>query len=296
VDYVGDDRVFIPATLNDNPFLDREAYARSLDRLDPITRERLLRGDWTVTDGGQLFNRSWFSGHYQDAAPILVGGRVRAWDLAATVSDTSKETAGVLMSRTVHGLWVVEDVIHGKWHPGERDAVIVQTAELDGQGVKVILEEEPGSGGKAQNEELIRKLAGYRVESVRVTGEKFVRAGAFASQCQAGNVNLVRGPWVHAYVEQLHSANPELVDDILLDMMDASSLAFNMLVKCSLNPMAVETPPRGMRYSPTQSDEREEVEARKEDALIERLRERRGLYDRVMDPGDDVFGDKELFL
>jgi predicted phage terminase large subunit-like protein len=285
------DRLFIPATLGDNPHIDQEAYLRSLERLDPITRDRLLKGDWSLTEGGQLFDRAWFAGHYLDAPPILVGGRVRAWDLAATVSDTSKETAGVLMSRTVKGLWVIEDVVHGKWHPGERDDVIRQTAEVDGRGVKIVIEEEPGSGGKAQNEALIRKLAGFRVESVRATGSKFVRAGAFASQVQAGNVYLVRGPWNHAFVEQLHSADPELEDDILLDMMDASSMSFTALVTCTLNPMAVETMPRNMRYSSSPSDEREEEAAKKEDALEARIKARSGIFEQMLDPatgGDDA--------
>lgn len=295
VDYVGQDRLFIPATLNDNPHIDREAYLRSLNRLDPITRDRLLAGDWTVTDGGQLFDRAWFADHYWDAAPILVGGRVRAWDLAATVSDTSKETAGVLMSRTVKGYWVIEDVVHGKWHPGERDSVIRQTSEVDGAGVKIVIEEEPGSGGKAQNEALIRRLAGFRVESVRATGSKFVRAGAFASQVQAGNVYLVRGPWNHAFVEQLHSADPDLEDGILLDMMDASAMAFTSLVRCSLNPLAVETLPPGMAYAPIPGEEKAEIEARKEDALEARLKARQGVYEQLLDPrsGPDHF--EELF-
>jgi len=247
VDYDGSDRLFIPATLDDNPYIDRAAYVRSLDRLDPITRERLLKGDWTVTDGGRIFDRSWFANFY-DARPELVSARVRAWDLAATVHDASKETAGVLMSRTVKGLWAVEHVVHGKWLPGDRDRVIRQTAETDGEYTSVVIEEEPGSGGKAQNENLIRMLAGFRVESIKVTGDKFVRAGAFASQCQAGNVFLVRGPWNAAYIDQLHAADPEN-DELLIDMMDASSLGFNALVRKPLNPYAVETPERTAKRS-----------------------------------------------
>ena len=38
-------RVFIPALLQDNPYLDQESYIRSLGNLDPITLKRLLEGD-----------------------------------------------------------------------------------------------------------------------------------------------------------------------------------------------------------------------------------------------------------
>jgi len=48
------DRVFIPSTLDDNPHLDREGYARSLANLDPITRAQLLRGDWLIRERGNI--------------------------------------------------------------------------------------------------------------------------------------------------------------------------------------------------------------------------------------------------
>lgn len=45
-----EDRVFIPARLNDNPHLDKESYTQSLMRLTPNERDRLLNGDWDATD------------------------------------------------------------------------------------------------------------------------------------------------------------------------------------------------------------------------------------------------------
>ena len=35
------ERPFVPATLSDNPHLDREQYERTLDKLDPYTRAML---------------------------------------------------------------------------------------------------------------------------------------------------------------------------------------------------------------------------------------------------------------
>ncbi len=45
-------RVFIPSSLDDNPSLDRDAYRRSLEHLDPFTRAQLLHGDWTARPPG----------------------------------------------------------------------------------------------------------------------------------------------------------------------------------------------------------------------------------------------------
>lgn len=43
-------RVFIPAKLEDNPYLDRDEYIQSLDELDPILKAQLLNGDWGAID------------------------------------------------------------------------------------------------------------------------------------------------------------------------------------------------------------------------------------------------------
>ena len=47
-------RFFIPARLDDNPYLDREEYVESLRSLDPLTRAQLLQGDWDAHDEGIL--------------------------------------------------------------------------------------------------------------------------------------------------------------------------------------------------------------------------------------------------
>jgi len=53
-------RVFVPARLADNPFLDADEYRLALAELDPVTRQQLLEGDWDVRPEGKLFKREWF--------------------------------------------------------------------------------------------------------------------------------------------------------------------------------------------------------------------------------------------
>ncbi len=50
----GGTRYFVPARLQDNPYLDQESYERSLDKLDPVTKEQLLRGDWQIRERGNI--------------------------------------------------------------------------------------------------------------------------------------------------------------------------------------------------------------------------------------------------
>jgi hypothetical protein len=49
------DRVFLPATLDENPHLDREAYDAALSELDDVERERLRRGNWHVRRKGLVY-------------------------------------------------------------------------------------------------------------------------------------------------------------------------------------------------------------------------------------------------
>lgn len=48
-------RAFIPARLDDNPYLDRIEYAQSLNELDAVTREQLLKGDWQIRERGNVY-------------------------------------------------------------------------------------------------------------------------------------------------------------------------------------------------------------------------------------------------
>jgi hypothetical protein len=50
-----EDRVFIPATHEDNPTLDHEAYRRRLAALDSVTRAQLERGEWIKDPGGLVY-------------------------------------------------------------------------------------------------------------------------------------------------------------------------------------------------------------------------------------------------
>jgi predicted phage terminase large subunit-like protein len=173
---------------------------------------------------GEMFRRSWF--RLVRAAPAAAR-RVRYWDKAGT-EGAGAYTCGVLMARTPERRYVVESVVRGQWNAGEREAVIRQTAVLDRQQVgpvDIVVEQEPGSGGKESAENTIRSLAGFAVCADRVTGDKVVRAEPFAAQAQAGNVDLLDAAWTAGYLDRLASfPMGKYKDDV-----DASSGAFNRL-------------------------------------------------------------------
>jgi hypothetical protein len=95
----------------------------------------------------------------------------RYWDKAGT-RDGGAFTAGVLMHQMKDGTYVVGDVRRGQWSALERERIIKQTAEVDGEAPFIWIEQEPGSGGKESAEATVRMLAGWSVRADRVTGSK----------------------------------------------------------------------------------------------------------------------------
>lgn len=203
---------------------DEEALAGIKTVLGSYSFNALYQGKPSAREGG-MFKRAWLQ--IVKASPVE-GTRVRYWDKAGTAGGGAR-TAGVLMSKSAEGIFYVEDVVKGQWSAGEREAVIKQTTQLDGQKyggrVETWVEQEPGSGGKESAEATIRNLAGYIVRAENVTGSKEVRAEPYAAQCEAGNVRLIEGPWNASYIEELAS----FPTGAFLDQCDASSGAFNKL-------------------------------------------------------------------
>jgi hypothetical protein len=97
---------------------------------------------------------------------------VRAWDKAGTAGGDGAFTAGVLMHKMCDGTFLIENVTRGRWGALEREQIIKQLAERDTQGLhgynkwayRVIVEQEPGSGGKESAEATSRGIVPLNVE------------------------------------------------------------------------------------------------------------------------------------
>lgn len=149
---------------------------------------------------------------------------VRFWDKAGT-QDAGAYTAGVRMGLGVDGLWYVTDVVRGQWEAPQREKTIRQTAELDGLGVTIWYEQEPGSGGKESAQATTRNLAGFSAHYETATGEKSLRAEPYSVQVEAGNVKVLAGPWNQDFIDE-HKTFP---NGKYKDQIDAAAGAFNKL-------------------------------------------------------------------
>ena len=220
-------RPFVPAKLDDNPYLDHEEYIKSLNELDPITREQLLKGDWTARETGNKFKREWFE--IVDSYPADAR-MVRYWDLAATEPKPGKDpdwTAGALLGEK-DGIYYIIDIKRTRATPQGVEKLIKQTAELDGKRVTIYMEQEPGSSGVNTIDYYRRRvLAGFAFYGNKTTGSKEIRANPVSSAAEAGNVKLVRCPWINDFLDEAELF-PNGAHD---DQVDAVSGAFEMLTR-----------------------------------------------------------------
>lgn len=197
-------RPFLPSRLDDNPHLDRTAYMATLAYLDPLTRQQLLDGNWDAEVEGELFRREWF--------PIVEHGPrdgrvVRYWDLAATAprpgaTDPDWTVGGKVLCQ--RGQYWVLDVRRIRTTPKGVDDLVAQTAKEDGKGVEIHIEQEGGASGKLVIDRFQRDvLPGYPVSGHPPSGDKVTRARPASSAAEAGNVLLVRGPWITPFLDEL---------------------------------------------------------------------------------------------
>jgi predicted phage terminase large subunit-like protein len=191
--------VFVPAFLADNPSLDQASYLENLSELTDVEKERLLNGDWNITESGDMFERHYFKMLKEAPKGIKT---VRAWDNAAT-GNGGDWTVGAKVS-LIGGRWVVEDIIRGQWTSAQKEVVIAQTAALDGPSVPIVMEQEPGSSGVDVIDHYRRDvLVGFSFYSQRPTGDKATRAMPLAASAEAGNVYLVEGRWNSKFIDEI---------------------------------------------------------------------------------------------
>ena len=227
-------RTFIPANVWDNQYLAADGeYMADLNQLQRVERERLLHGNWLVKPAAKMyFDRTWFD--LVDAPPAQAQ-RIRYWDRASTGETEAQKrkrgsdpdyTVGLLLAK-VGSVYYVEDVVRFRKKPADVKKAIKQTAELDGKGVLVGLEQDPGQAGEFEISEYKTYLDGWHVKAYPARVDKVTRAGPVSTQCEAGNVKIVRGAWNKPFLDELEDF-PEGGHD---DQVDALSGAHNAIGK-----------------------------------------------------------------
>lgn len=229
---------FIPMDIYSNPVLlkNNPDYLKDLLSGTRVAQLRFLHGSWTaVPEGNSNFNRDWVN--IIECAPSEVTGRVRSWDLAHSVpSETYPDpdwTAGVKMSRTKSGRYVIEHVKRDRKLTDGVVTMLIDTAHNeDGLDVIATIPKDNG-GGKAATQFFVKALAekGITVKGIPISGHtsKMQRFLPFCALAEAGLVDVVRGEWNDDFFVELEFFQG--IRNEKNDQVDACADAFNYLAK-----------------------------------------------------------------
>lgn len=223
--------IYIPASMDDNPHLDKESYEEGLAELDPVTRARLRDGVWEVRRKGNMFKRGWFE--IVDSPPPY-RRRLRFWDMASTDPTKSKRkrsndpdyTVGFLLSEA-KGIYYIEDIVRVRKTPAATEEIQRKTAVSDGYNTRIREEQEPGSSGDFTISKKGRDIfKGYDYKGIRSTGSKILRAGAVSAAAERGDIKVVRGC---RNIEDFFNEAESFPGGVHDDLVDGLSGAYNAL-------------------------------------------------------------------
>lgn len=108
-------RAFVPSKVSDNPAVNADDYRQRLSHLPPVTRERLMKGDWDVAEN-LVIPEAWLTRYEMRGEIIRPLGdrgnpidcrqlqRFATIDTAGTSKDRAKATRGIA-SWSVIGIW-----------------------------------------------------------------------------------------------------------------------------------------------------------------------------------------------
>lgn len=232
---------FVPTTrcfIKETEFVDPRKEENELlwpDRIGPKEIERLKTNMGSYAYSGQMqqeptprkgamLDVDRIEVRMEPSAPIRKV--VRAWDKAGT-EGAGARSAGVKMAILQNGRICVLDVQKGQWSVSTRNQVMRSTAALDGEDVKIYIEQEGGSGGKESAENSVKELVGYRAYAEVPKGDKEMRAEPYAIQIEAHNVEVLSRAWTEEYLDELR----RFPNGKFKDQTDASSLALKKLTE-----------------------------------------------------------------
>ena len=231
------ERLFVPARLDHNPYINRDEYTKSLLNLDPVTRDRILKGDWEARSVRGVLKREWFQMVDVPPAELEI---IRYWDTAYQKTKTSDFTVGVKYGIAHNGVGYILHVARMQGTPHEVESFIANIAGQDSRSIRVVLQQEPGSGSALWIDAMRRGLLlGYPVYADQVRGTKFERSQPFRAAAEAGNLKLIRGAWNEAFLEECEQFSPNEKEYAHDDQVDAACGAFNYI-----------TAPEPFRYIP----------------------------------------------
>lgn len=229
--------LILPALADDDDLLGREPGEALWPERYPaewLEKRQRSMGDYAfaslyqqrpIPSGGGLFDTSLIQIIEKHEVPDLLH-IVRFYDLAITTKKRSDYTAGVKLGVTADQRWVILHVWRVKKEMPDVERGIIANAQLDGTKVRIRLEAD--KSGIVGLQHLLRdpRMSPFTIDAKPPDGDKYTRAGPFATRVNNGRVLMVRGNWNQAYLDEF-SLFPASTKD---DQVDATSGAYDLLV------------------------------------------------------------------
>lgn len=184
-------------------------------------------GQRPIPRGGAMFNCDKFS--IGTVAPRKWKKKpIRYWD-KATIAGGGAFSVGVLGAMDMFGYFWILDVKRGQWNSGERERIILETADMDGSDVTIWQEQEPAGSGKEVAEDAVARytLEGYRAHADKVTGSKELRAELLSQYVNSGKVFLLEASWNKNFLNEFQFFPRSKYKD----QVDATSGCFSRMVR-----------------------------------------------------------------
>lgn len=200
------DRAFVPARVADNPALNVDDYVRRLSTyLDPLTKSRLLNGDWSVVSEGRI-KEAWIRSYRVRGDHYLfeVGGQFQAVDArkctrfvivdcAATSEEVARQAGQKPPSFSVAmvfdadgGRICVHEVRRGLWDFPELLRVVQEVNVLH-QPAWIGIEDEKTGRALIQ----VLRRSSLNIRPLATGGkDKLTRAAEFLNRCEQGGFYL----------------------------------------------------------------------------------------------------------
>lgn len=181
----------------------------------------------------KLIYRSWDKAGTEGAGDWTVGTRVGKYKVPRSHGpNCGHDRTEIVDGKVTHykckgSKYFIDDVVRGRWSSGPRERRIVATAEKDGKKVRIIIEQEPGSGGKESAEATVARLPNRKCEIYRPTGDKEDRADPMAVAVENGEVDMLIAEWNKDWKAEAEKF-PQSKHD---DQIDSAAQGFNKLAK-----------------------------------------------------------------
>lgn len=230
--FVVGDRPFVPASLDDNPYLSGEEYKENLRELDDVTRAQLLEGKWITDPHGKPYKREWWraQNRYDSTQASYANACVARWisvDTAMKAKDDSDYTAICVFELAQDWQIYLRYVREERLEFPELPGVIEEEAlrwDYDFKLREIVIEDKAHGTAAIQT---LRATASpdvsERLIAFNPTQDKLQRARQAGVWCKRGCVVLPQPtpavPWLTDFERQLFNF-PDTTHD---DMVDAFS-------------------------------------------------------------------------